>query len=122
MISTEILRCHPRRPGLLNAGARQAIGANEGVIDVESAVATFQKAMDSCMKVEKEFLESGWGQVRTTDTLHSITYVPEHALLFSPDISSCANRNMLCACPCANAKGYFVSRRMAFHKTSDGRP
>jgi hypothetical protein len=42
-IATETIRCHPRRPGLMNAGSRQAQGANEGFIDISTVIATFEK-------------------------------------------------------------------------------
>ena len=42
-IATETIRCHPRRPGLMNAGSRQATGANEGLIDISTVIATFEK-------------------------------------------------------------------------------
>lgn len=59
-VATETLKCHPRRPGLMTNGTRHLTGANEGQMDIKSVLETFKKAMDSCMKVERKFLDSDW--------------------------------------------------------------
>lgn len=61
-VATETLRTHPRRPGLMNLGTKHVTGAIESHIDMASVLQSLQKAMDSCMKIEKVFLEKSWGK------------------------------------------------------------
>ena len=61
-VATDTLRAHPRRPGLINVGTKHVTGANESHIDMASMLQSLQKAMDSCMKVEKVYLEKSWGK------------------------------------------------------------
>ena len=97
--ATEILRCDSRRPGLMNIGTRQATGGNEGAIDVESVVEVFQKSMDSCMKVESEFLENEWGVKKSgippTDICFAHVLAQTQADIVFPEEWDYIKRNMV---------------------------